>query len=407
MPVPVSLPTSRYRLPGLVLAIALIVIGPFLLTAIASRASLRAQEALVHAHEVEAAIAVLSADVRNTESAALGQAFGVEARMLHERINYSRPRIEPQLDRLEALTRDSPAQQRMLGELRSLLELRMGEVYQILDTGRVPSVEDMERMLTRYPIHDLVDAINDEEMRLLDLRRSEARAAEGRARLVSGAGLALQLALLALLSWYGMREGARRISAERDSRLANQRATVMLDTVREPIALLDADTRVLMYNAAFAELYGVGDDRRGEPLTAFGDGAWDDATVLRRLTDVLARDRELWDFQVTQRTADNNWHPGCRKRRYAREFCGDTQQHHNDNDTECRKNPSRTWANMHAERRTGVVCKRKSHNIPDDFMRNMTRREMLHRQRLGKQVDGEYTKHRQPEATGCRCNRPL
>ena len=294
---------SRYRIPGLILAIAVIVIVPFALSTLASRASLAAQEALVHTHEVEAAIAVLAADVRNTESAALGQAFGVDIRLLSERINYSRPRIDPQLDKLAELTSDNPVQQRLLGELRTLLELRMAEVYRVLDTGAVPTQEELELMLTRYPIHGLVDQINAEELRLLDERRSEARTAERRARLVSNAGLALQLALLALLAWFGLREGARRISAERDSRLASGRATVMLDTVREPIALLDGANRVLMYNAAFAELYGVDEDSRGEPLTGIGDGAWDDPAVLRRLTDVLARDRELWDFQVNQRTA--------------------------------------------------------------------------------------------------------
>src|SRR5690606_5297553 len=236
---------------------------------------------------------------------ALAQTFGVEADWMHERLSFSRPRIEPQLERLQELTRDNPVQQRLLGELRSRLALRMAEVYHVLDSGEVPTLTQMEQMLTRYPIHHLVDQIIAEEERLLQLRYQEAQAAERRARLVSGVGLAMQLALLALLAWYGLREGARRISAERDSQLASQRATVMLDTVREPIALLDADKRLLMYNAAFAELYGVTEDLRGEPLEKVGNGTWQDQAVLRRLTDVHARDRELWDFQVTQRTADD------------------------------------------------------------------------------------------------------
>lgn len=305
MPTSVSAASSRYRLPGLILAIALIVIGPFVLTSIASRASMRAQEALVHSYEVEARVAVLSSDVRNTESVALAQTFGVEADLMHERLSFSRPRIEPQLERLQELTGDNPVQQRLLGELRSRLALRMAEVYDVLDSGEAPTLEQMEQMLTRYPIHHMVDQINAEEERVLQLRYQEAQAAERRARLVSGAGLAMQLALLALLAWYGLREGARRISAERDSQLASQRATVMLDTVREPIALLDADKRLLMYNTAFAELYGVTEDLRGEPLEKVGNGTWQDQAVLRRLTDVHARDRELWDFQVTQRTADD------------------------------------------------------------------------------------------------------
>ena len=306
MPVPATDATwSRYRLPGLILAVALIVIVPFLLTSIASRANQRAQEWLVHSHHVEARVSTLAADVRSVEAAALGQGYGVDIELLRERISYSRPRIEPLMAELDGLTRDNPVQQRLLGELRSLLTLRLGEIYRLLDTDATPTTAEVEEILTRYPIHDLVARINAEEQRLLKLREAEAGVADRRARLVSGAGLVLQLLLLGLLAWYALRQGARRFAAERDTRRASNRASVMLDTVREPIALLGGDTRVLLYNAAFAELYGVEEDRRGEPLTAFGDGAWDDPTVLRRLADVLARDRELWDFQITQRTADD------------------------------------------------------------------------------------------------------
>lgn len=297
---------SRYRLPGLILAVAVIVVVPFILNTIAMRAHQRAQDWLVHSYQVEAAVSTLAADVRSVEAAALGQGYGVDIELLRERISYSRPRIEPLMAELDELTGDNPLQQRLLGELRSLLKLRLGEIYRLLDTATTPTTAEVEAMLTRYPIHDLVARLNAEEHRLLEVRQAEADVATRRARLVNAAGLVLQLLLLGLLAWYALRQGMERFAAERDARLASNRATVMLDTVREPIALLDRENQVLLYNAAFAELYGIDpdEDRRGEPLAAFGSGAWDDATVLRRLTDVLARDRELWDFQVSQRTAD-------------------------------------------------------------------------------------------------------
>src|SRR5690606_191164 len=86
---------------------------------------------------------------------------------------------------------------------------------------------------------------------------------------------------------------------------ASGRASAVLDTVREPIVLVDADDCVVMYNAAFAELYGVEDDARGRPLAEVGAGAWKAPEILRRLTDVLARGRELWDYEIAQRTADD------------------------------------------------------------------------------------------------------
>src|SRR3546814_5692970 len=61
-----------------------------------------------------------------------------------------------------------------------------------------------------------------------------------------------------------------------------------------------------MYNTAFAELFGVEGDAVGKPLAEVGNAAWDDEETLRRLGDVMARDRELWDFERRQETADGN-----------------------------------------------------------------------------------------------------
>lgn len=78
----------------------------------------------------------------------------------------------------------------------------------------------------------------------------------------------------------------------------------MLETVREPIVLADEDLRVVMYSAAFTELFGVEGDAIGKPLAEVGGHAWNDEETLRRLGDVMARDRELWDFQRSLVTAD-------------------------------------------------------------------------------------------------------
>jgi PAS domain S-box-containing protein len=113
-----------------------------------------------------------------------------------------------------------------------------------------------------------------------------------------------QLTLLGTVMFFATRQIAGRLSAERSTRRASARAAVMLETVREPIVLADANLRVVMHNAAFAELFGVDGDATGQPLAEVGGGAWNDEETLRRLGDVMARDRELWDFQRSQETAD-------------------------------------------------------------------------------------------------------
>src|SRR5690606_36993910 len=94
------------------------------------------------------------------------------------------------------------------------------------------------------------------------------------------------------------------LHAEGAAMKANSRASVVLDTVREPIVAIDHEQRVVMHNAAFAELFGVEGDVRGQPLADIGSGAWRDERMLRRLADVLGRGRELWDFEQVQQTAD-------------------------------------------------------------------------------------------------------
>jgi len=114
----------------------------------------------------------------------------------------------------------------------------------------------------------------------------------------------LSLALLLGASYFALREQTGRRQAEGLAARASNRSALVLDSVREPIVLIDGEQRVVMHNAAFAELYGIGDEIRGQKLDAVGEGAWDNAETLRRLHDVLARGRELWDYRLSQPTVD-------------------------------------------------------------------------------------------------------
>src|SRR3546814_3369198 len=88
--------------------------------------------------------------------------------------------------------------------------------------------------------------------------------------------------------FFAIRQLAARVAAERSTQRASARAAVMLETVREPIVLADEELRVVMHNAAFAELFGVEGGAVGKPLAEVGNAAWDDEETLRRLGDVMA-----------------------------------------------------------------------------------------------------------------------
>ncbi len=300
---------SGWRLPLLGVVIALIVITPFLMLRAASEASLRATRLIAHTQEVEAHTYAVAYDVRDLEAAALALAAGVDTPMLRERIEQSRQQLAPNLAALERITRDNPAQQVRMGELRANVGLRVAEADRIIAAGSAvgstaESRARVDALVTRYPIRALTGAIIAEERSLLAQRTDDATRAARRAEILRWAGMIAQLLLLGAVSYFSTRQVARRFEAERQAVRAASRAGVVLETVREPIVLVDRTMRVVMHNAAFGELYGVGDDAVGEPLATIGDGAWHNEETLRRLADVLSRNRELWDFEQAQRTAD-------------------------------------------------------------------------------------------------------
>src|SRR5690606_9612718 len=283
----------------------LIVVTPFLLLRQAAHDTNDAWGRVAHTYETTAAVHALAADMRNMESGALSLAAGVDNALLRGRVSQSRARLIPLLEKLQALTRDNPAQQVRIGALQTNILLRKAHADRIVDSVAADvTAADLGAMGARYPIHDLIDEIVAEEARLLDERQARAERLERRARIATWSAMIGQLLLLGGLLAYAARQVSHRLRAESDAQLASARASVVLDTVREPIVLLDGQQRVVMHNVAFAELYGVDDDARGQPLKQLGGGAWDDELTLRRLADVLARGRELWDHEQVQRTAD-------------------------------------------------------------------------------------------------------
>lgn len=100
---------------------------------------------------------------------------------------------------------------------------------------------------------------------------------------LSWAALAVQLLLLGTVTWLLQRQIRRRLAAEQEYLRANGRASSVLQTVREPIVLLDASQRIVLHNPAFADLYGL--EERGNELMALEDvgGA---SGAMRRSTSV-------------------------------------------------------------------------------------------------------------------------
>ncbi|MGF6420179.1 PAS domain S-box-containing protein [Stenotrophomonas sp. AN71] len=296
---------DRWRLPALALAAAAIIVVPWLTLRKLQQDNEQAMAWVNHTQAVGVALQQLQADVRDVESAALTLSKGVDAPGLRERMAKANE-IPGRLAELGRMTRDNPDQLIRIGRIESMLDGRLAVARELArsepNSDQRELVQDLS---TRYPIRGLVEELQASEQKLLTVRAEQAARQRKQTELVSWTSLVVQLALLGLVLWLLQRQIGRRLHAERQSLRSAARAASVLQTVREPIVLLDRDLRVQLHNPAFAELYGLQDERAdGLLLETVGDGAWQDTVVRQRLSDVLLRGRELWDFEHEQRGTD-------------------------------------------------------------------------------------------------------
>ncbi|UNK48949.1 ATP-binding protein [Lysobacter sp. S4-A87] len=291
---------GRWRVPAIAAGILLIVVVPFLFLQNLSRDNLEAADAVAHTHEVESAVAGLALNVREVESASMVVVLGGDLPLARQRISQGREEIPGQLRALAALTADNPRQQLLLGRLGERIARRLEVVDELVRTNPASAGPVVTPLVTRFPIRNVIREMLANEQALLDRRVRDAERQRAWARWLGWGSMLVQVLLLVLVTWLLARQVSKRLSAERQSRQASARALAVLQTVREPIALIDADQRVVMHNAAFEQLYG----RTGDGQKLAANSAWTDAILQQRLGDVLSRGRELWDFEQVQTTTN-------------------------------------------------------------------------------------------------------
>ncbi len=299
---------ARWRTAGLLLAVLVIVGLPYVVTTITTRSTQEAiawvnQSALVQAqtfraayviHDAEAAIyrALIGDDDEKTRARIL--------RTLHE---------EPALlAGLRSMTGNNVDQQVLMDELQNGINGRIVLMQQALErlqahdvVGVRQSLRDAEDL---FPVNAITTAIVHNTEALLRERQAKADQQAFNGRVVLASSAFAQLVLLVIIIAASERQiGRRRLAETREGR-AVLRSQLILQAVREPIGLFDENLRSLLVNAAFSEMYGLAPGQRAQALATMGDGAWSDGALLQRLNDVLLRDRELWDYDMTQRTAD-------------------------------------------------------------------------------------------------------
>ena len=304
---PTDQTTTRFPvlLIGLAVAVTLlIVVGPALLVREANLRSQEAARAVNHTHAVGATASHLMFELRNREAATVAHAYGLESEAVRRRLADSRRNIPVHLRDLAQLTREDADQQLRVGRLSSMIEQRSNAMEEIL--ARPPGAAEREQvrwLLERNQLRQVATEIQDTERAALVLREQEAVHLARRATTLSWLAMAAQLLMLGLLGIALALQLRHRRVAELSANRSSVRAQAVLQTVREPVLVLDRDLRVVMHNPAFVEVFGVDVGVLGKTLDTVGPdaGSWATPELRQRLADVLRRDRELWDHEVSYR----------------------------------------------------------------------------------------------------------
>ena len=297
----------RWRMAGLLLAVLVIVALPYVVTLSNTRGTQQAVGWVIHSNTIKALTYQIAYVVRDSDAAAYRLLAGDGNDLTRQRAQRASREASGLLRQLRAMTSDNADQQIQIGALENninghitLMNQALSRLQQEDSAGARQSMRDAGDL---FRINAPITSIVQNEDNLLRSRQTTAGQQSFNTTAVLAATALAQLVLLIIIVIASERQiGRRRVAETRESR-AELRSQLILQAVREPIALFDENLHSLVANTAFCELYGL-DPQSSQPLAQMGDGAWSDSVLLQRLTDVLLRDRELWDYDMIQRTVD-------------------------------------------------------------------------------------------------------
>lgn len=299
----------RLRIFLLALAVLASVVLPYALLRDTAQQTRDDAAWVTHSAEVKQTTSELMYMLRDMETIVL--AMYADAPMVDGPSKYQadRTRIEKLVERLAASTRDNPDQQNLIGTLRGIVDGRSRMFDKAMQDIGAKNYDGAREAIaqgrTLFPLRDTGEEILALENTLFANRSSVAADSQRTADWAMFGSFAAQLVLLAAVIFLSERQVQRRLNAESEAEQAIARSRAIVQNVREPIILLDPSLHLLLTNAAFREVYGEKDiEAVGVALESLGGGAWKDAVLLQRLADVGARDRELWDYELTQRRTD-------------------------------------------------------------------------------------------------------
>ncbi|HZZ58212.1 MAG TPA: ATP-binding protein [Opitutaceae bacterium] len=262
-----------------------------------------AERWVAHTLEVEGVLRTLEADVNGMAGELRGYVVSREQNWLQT----YRDHVDEawrETNQVAELTADNPVERGHVRSLRQELQAQVDLGDQLIASVRRGAFAESERLVAsgqgesaQGRLRATIQRMWTEEERLLGLR--EARASRLRRIGVALAVLAGALMLVQFLVTFGfVRSRFRALEREQDLlRQAGEYAQSIVETVREPLIVADADLRVVSANRSFFLLFGLANaETVGVPLAELGGGAWNITELLAQLHRVFADGQELTQF---------------------------------------------------------------------------------------------------------------
>lgn len=298
----------RWRTAGLLLAMVIIVGLPYVVALSGARDSRMANESVTHSALVRSLTLRIAYYVQDSQAAAYRMLSGQTNDLTESRARRATIEVPALLQKLRSMTRDNPDQQLLIGALEANVNGRLTLMNQAIARLRAGHAEEARQSLRDaddlFSIGNEIVSIVKNEDALLVSRGQIAEQQSFNGQLVLSVTALAQLLLLTIIVIASESQIGQRQQAESREDRAVRRSRQIVQAVREPIVLCDENLNVLLANTAFTELYGYDPQTGSLPFEQIGNGAWSDTVLVQRLRDVLLRDRELWDYETTQRTVD-------------------------------------------------------------------------------------------------------
>ena len=262
--------------------------------------TLAAFGAVEHTHQVRIELENFLANLMNAENVQRGYLLTGRDTSL-DTFEPSLKAAGKSLETVQFLTSDNLAQQERLRKLRPLFEQKSARLHSQMDARRkggmaavAPIVATLEGKQIMDSIRDTVHEMESEEDVLLKQRSEASRKAAAITLVAVTAGSAVVVLLLGIAAVSIWRELEQRRLSQTALEAGKAYAESIVDTIREPLLVVDSQWRVLRANRSYYRVFKTeAGATEGKSIYELAGGAWDQPELRAKLEAALRKDESF------------------------------------------------------------------------------------------------------------------